>query len=42
MSSWQFLGGENENMWMLSDDGLKKLCADYKLESGGSKVSDNY
>ena len=37
MSSWEFLGGDNENMWMLTDDGLRKLCKQYQLEETGSK-----
>jgi hypothetical protein len=37
MSSWEFLGGENEKMWMLSEDGLRKLCKQYKIDSDGSK-----
>jgi len=37
MSSWEFLGGENENMWMLSEDGLRKLCGQYSIDDKGSK-----
>ena len=37
MSSWEFLGGENENMWMLSEDGLRKLCGQYKIDADGCK-----
>ena len=37
MSSWEFLGGENENMWMLTEDGLRKLCAQYKIDEQGTK-----
>jgi len=37
MSSWEFLGGENENMWMLSEEALKKLCLQYKIDESGDK-----
>jgi hypothetical protein len=36
-STWRFLGAENENLWMLSVEALRKQCADYKIDVTGEK-----
>lgn len=37
LKTWEFLGGENENMWLLSEEQLRKQCKQYGLETNGEK-----
>lgn len=37
LKTWEFLGGENENMWLLSEEQLRKQCKQYGLETDGEK-----
>ncbi len=37
LKTWEYLGGSNENMWLLTAEQLKKQCVQYGLDAKGSK-----
>jgi hypothetical protein len=37
LAAWQYLGGEQGSMWLLTDKQLKKQCEDKGLDSGASR-----
>ena len=37
LRTWEFLGAENENLWMLSLEQLRKQCQSYKIDDEGEK-----
>ncbi|KAJ6630191.1 hypothetical protein Bhyg_16788 [Pseudolycoriella hygida] len=37
IQSWEYLGGKTSEMWLLSENQLRKMCESYKLDGTGSK-----